>query len=170
MKTGYTNLAELCLVASARRDDRPLIGVVLGSDDAVADQSFVDTIRMFEYGYTAFIRPVPAGEQERVTRYRWHDEAVRLVAAEELGKTVPVGSRARWRVMVDPFVERPVPAGAELGRAELIVGGDVVDATPLISARDVPAGGTLAPPVAAGAAVEETIRAFARLYEVRRDV
>ena len=170
VKTGYTNLAGLCLVASARRDGRPLIGVVLGSDDAAADQSFVDTIRMFDYGYTAFERPNPARAGRRVARYRWDDVTVPLVADEDLARTVSAGAPVFWRIVADPDARRPVPAGAPLGRAELVLDGEVVDTTPLLAGRGAPEPPELAPPAAAGAAVEEAVRAFARLYSVHREV
>lgn len=171
VKTGFTNLAELCLVASATRQERPLIAVVLGSDDDVAaDQSFVDAIRIFEYGYNAFARPAPAAQGERVVRYRWDDAVVGLRAAQELGRTVAADATARWRVSMEPVVQRPVAAGDRLGLAELVVEGNVVDSTPLVAARAVPAPPDQPPAAAAGAAVEETLRAFARLYEVDRDV
>src|SRR6266511_3837762 len=48
-KTGFTNDAKRCLVASASRGGRRLVAVVLGSPDASADVR-----ALFEYGFTAF--------------------------------------------------------------------------------------------------------------------
>jgi D-alanyl-D-alanine carboxypeptidase len=48
-KTGFTNDAGRCLVASATRGGRHLVAVVLGSKDA-----FPDVKALFEYGFTAF--------------------------------------------------------------------------------------------------------------------
>jgi D-alanyl-D-alanine carboxypeptidase len=48
-KTGFTNDAGRCLVASAKRGGRHLVAVVLGSKDA-----FPDVKALFEYGFTAF--------------------------------------------------------------------------------------------------------------------
>jgi len=50
-KTGFTNLAGRCLVASAERGGRRLVAVALGSTDA-----FSDVRALFEYGFTAFVR------------------------------------------------------------------------------------------------------------------
>ncbi len=46
MKTGFTGLAGRVLVASAERNGRQLISVVMGSED-----HFDDTRRLFEYGF-----------------------------------------------------------------------------------------------------------------------
>jgi D-alanyl-D-alanine carboxypeptidase len=50
-KTGYTNRAGRCLVASASRGGRRLVAVALGSTDA-----FSDVRALFEYGFTRFVR------------------------------------------------------------------------------------------------------------------
>jgi D-alanyl-D-alanine carboxypeptidase (penicillin-binding protein 5/6) len=50
-KTGFTNRAGRCLVASASRGGRRLVAVALGSPDA-----FADVQAMFEYGFSKFVR------------------------------------------------------------------------------------------------------------------
>ncbi|MEO7994563.1 MAG: D-alanyl-D-alanine carboxypeptidase family protein, partial [bacterium] len=51
IKTGYTNAAKHCLVASARFRDRELIGVILGADEKVAIRR--DMVGLFDYGFNA---------------------------------------------------------------------------------------------------------------------
>jgi serine-type D-Ala-D-Ala carboxypeptidase (penicillin-binding protein 5/6) len=50
-KTGFTNRAGRCLVASASRGGRRLVAVALGSPDA-----FADVQALFEYGFSKFVR------------------------------------------------------------------------------------------------------------------
>jgi serine-type D-Ala-D-Ala carboxypeptidase (penicillin-binding protein 5/6) len=50
-KTGFTNRAGRCLVASASRGGRRLVAVALGSADA-----FADVRALFEYGFAKFVR------------------------------------------------------------------------------------------------------------------
>jgi D-alanyl-D-alanine carboxypeptidase len=50
-KTGFTNRAGRCLVASASRGGRRLVAVALGSPNA-----FVDVRALFEYGFAKFVR------------------------------------------------------------------------------------------------------------------
>ena len=47
VKTGWTTIARHCLVASARRDGRRLIAVVLGADD-----SYGDVKRLLDFGFS----------------------------------------------------------------------------------------------------------------------
>ena len=60
-KTGFTNRAGRCLVASASRGGRRLVAVALGSPNA-----FADVQALFEHGFSKFVRvrlaePRPAG-------------------------------------------------------------------------------------------------------------
>jgi D-alanyl-D-alanine carboxypeptidase len=50
-KTGFTNHAGRCLVASASRGGRRLVAVALGSPNA-----FADVRDLFEYGYSGYVR------------------------------------------------------------------------------------------------------------------
>jgi D-alanyl-D-alanine carboxypeptidase (penicillin-binding protein 5/6) len=61
-KTGYTNRAGRCLVASASRGGRRLVAVALGSTDA-----FADVRSLFEYGFSRFVRVRLAAEGQAVS-------------------------------------------------------------------------------------------------------
>lgn len=50
-KTGYTVAAKNCIVASAKRDDLELIGVVLGANNNVEENKFNDCVSLFNYGF-----------------------------------------------------------------------------------------------------------------------
>ena len=64
VKTGYTDLAGLSLVAAAERDGRRIYAVVLGSDDHFADIS-----ALFDYGFEEFsIVTLVAGGDEYASR------------------------------------------------------------------------------------------------------
>jgi D-alanyl-D-alanine carboxypeptidase (penicillin-binding protein 5/6) len=142
-KTGYTNLAGRCLVASASRGGRRLVAVALGSVDA-----FSDLRALFDYGFGALLR-------------------VRLARRGQVVATpAPAGDQAgRWQVAadVDALVRRdllgrvtlraaPGPQGAA-PTAWLVAGGAPIAPLPLRPA-DAAAGeaGSLRPgPVPAGA-------------------
>ena len=169
VKTGYTALAGLCLVASAERDGRLLVAVVLNADDSTSQGSFVDATAVLDHGFGDFRRAQPLRRRRPAVRYRWADAVVPLVARQPLGRTVAAGEQAVWQVEVEPAVERPIAAGRRLGEARLLVDGAVVDTTDLVAAEAVPAPPAQPGAVGAGAAVGDTLRAFARLAEVDRD-
>jgi serine-type D-Ala-D-Ala carboxypeptidase (penicillin-binding protein 5/6) len=61
-KTGFTNQAGRCLVASASRGGRRLVAVALGSADA-----FADVRALFEYGFSGFVRTRLAARGQAVS-------------------------------------------------------------------------------------------------------
>jgi D-alanyl-D-alanine carboxypeptidase len=99
-KTGFTNRAGRCLVASASRGGRRLVAVALGSPNA-----FADVQALFEHGFTKFVRvrladrgqPVavasgrPAGFQTDADA----DALVRLDQLDQVRLTLPAGSSGR---------------------------------------------------------------------------
>lgn len=164
VKTGYTNRAGLCLVASATRGDRTLYAVVLDSED-----SFADAAALLDHGFDAYRRVVPADPAVPVAAYRWGGAQTPVVAAEALDVTVPLATPVAWRASLDPVEARPAAAGTVVGSAELLVAGAVVDTVELRLAADAPApdpgrGGA----AQAGAAVQEALRGFARLEPLDR--
>lgn len=79
IKTGYTSRAGKCLVASAIRDGRELISVVLNGGESYWDQ----TVRLMDYGFDAFTQ-------------------VRFASAGEVLASVEVGDFPRRKVGVVP--------------------------------------------------------------------
>ena len=61
-KTGFTNRAGRCLVASASRGGRRLVAVALGSPNA-----FADVQALFEHGFSRFVRARLAGRGQPVS-------------------------------------------------------------------------------------------------------
>ena len=137
-KTGYTDEAGRCLVATAARGGRRLVAVALGARDA-----FADVHALFEHGFTGFVRA-------RLAR-----------AGQVVAFARAAGLPARWRLAVD--VDALVPAGLlgevrvrarEAGadqppEAWLEAGGAVLARLPLAPApaAGAAAGGRLGPPV-----------------------
>jgi D-alanyl-D-alanine carboxypeptidase len=74
-KTGYTNLAGRCLVASASRGGRRLVAVALGSPDA-----FADVRALFEYGFSRFVRVRLAAKGQAVSLEPARPAALRVEA------------------------------------------------------------------------------------------
>lgn len=157
VKTGFTTLAGQCLVASAERDGRTLFAVVLGSDDRAAD-----TAALLDHGFADYRRAAPADTATPATRYTWDAASVDVVAAEPLAVTLPAAEPASWRVVLDPAVPLPAAAGTPVGRAELVVAGQVVDRAELRTVQDAAPAAPRPSAAAAGGALEDALRAFAR--------
>lgn len=65
MKTGYTSAAGRCLVATATREGRRLLAVVLGSSGE--QDHFRDAAALLEFGFGTFA-PLPAGGRDAMIR------------------------------------------------------------------------------------------------------
>ncbi|MPZ72934.1 MAG: hypothetical protein GEU74_06830 [Nitriliruptorales bacterium] len=165
VKTGYTDVAGLCLVASARRGGRALVAVVLQATGGLgAATHFTESAAILDHGFSDFRRAQPLRRGDRPLRYRWSDLEVPLEAATAIGRTVAADEEARWRVLLDPAPQRPLQRGAALGVVELMVDGEVVDSAALTAARPVAAAPDLTGTEGAGAAVEDALRVFARMH------
>ncbi len=96
-KTGFTNRAGRCLVASASRGGRRLVAVALGSPNA-----FADVQALFEHGFSKFVRvrlaepgqPVSAGpgRPPAFQTTTAADALVRLDQLDQVRLTLPSGS------------------------------------------------------------------------------
>jgi D-alanyl-D-alanine carboxypeptidase len=98
-KTGFTNRAGRCLVASASRGGRRLVAVALGSPNA-----FPDVQALFDYGFSKFVRvrlaqrgqpvSVAPGRPAAFQADADADALVRLDQLDQVRLAVPRGSAA----------------------------------------------------------------------------
>lgn len=140
VKTGYTAASGRCLVASARREGRHLVAVVLGSDGPT--DHFADARVLLDHGFATF-RPVDvagAGPEARLkVPGGWVDLDVAPASVH-----VPDGSEVVHRIEVPLAAELPleVPATViweEHAIAELTLRGASSD-TANATRGDGPAG------------------------------
>jgi D-alanyl-D-alanine carboxypeptidase (penicillin-binding protein 5/6) len=110
-KTGFTNRAGRCLVASASRGGRRLVAVALGSPNA-----FTDVRTLFEYGFSKFVRVRLAQRGQPVS------------AAPGRPATLQTGADADALVRLDQLTKvrllpAPGPAGQDAGPGAAGSGG-----------------------------------------------
>lgn len=137
VKTGTTNEAGQCLVASATRDGRQLIAVVLASHDRYGDAA-----RLLDYGFnslTLYRRP-PASVAREVAVKGGRREGVSMANSLPLFYTVPpdAGSQVEWYYHLPPEITAPVTRGKVLGWVEVVWEGRPLDYSPLAATADVP--------------------------------
>jgi D-alanyl-D-alanine carboxypeptidase (penicillin-binding protein 5/6) len=149
MKTGYTDAAGYCLVASAVRDTpagkRRLLSVVMGtaSKEARAAESQKllnwgwqawDAVRLFEAGKPMATVPVWKGDKSQA----------KLGAAGALYVTVPKGEGDKLRTTIertDPLLA-PLTLGQRVGSIKVTTaGGTAVATLPLVVQEPVPLAG-----------------------------
>ena len=151
MKTGHTDAAGYCLIATAKRDfpsvgSRRLLSIVLGasSENARANESQ----KLLNWGYTAFeaVKLFDAN-QAVVTPAVWKGTApnLKLGRAQAIIVTVPTGNAAKIKTQVmrpDPLVA-PFAKGQQIGTLKVTVGEQALGDVPLVALDAVEQAGFL---------------------------
>lgn len=144
LKTGHTNAAGYCLVASAVKGDMRLIAVVMGarSEEARARE----TRKLLAYGFRYYetVRPYPAGEMISEARiWKGAAETVQMGLRDEVYITVPRGRAGELQAAVElgGVIKAPVQKGGTLGKLRLTLDQKVISEQPLVSLVDVEEGG-----------------------------
>lgn len=137
VKTGTTSRAGQCLIASASRDGRDLIAVVLGSHSR-----YGDVVRLLSWGYESLEESTVCNKGEYYTRLRVREGRaydVPLVADRDVAVSLP--KEEKNLLLKEITIYRPPDApvrlgeqlgevvfswrGQELGRAGLVAGKPV---------------------------------------------
>lgn len=117
VKTGYTTQAGQCLVASAQRDGRELVAVVLGS---VGANVWQDAAVLLDYGFSAYrlVELVKEGQVIGSVPVAGGVGPVTLKVARSFWYNLPADKPALtlpdWQLSLTP-VEAPVAQGQTLG-------------------------------------------------------
>lgn len=144
MKTGHTESAGYCLIASAKQGDMRLVSVVLGtpSDNARASASRA----LLNYGFR-FYKTLPLYKaHETLTSMRiWKGEskALPLGLEKTLYITVPRDSRNKIKanMKIDSMIVAPAKTGQSYGTVNIMLGKQQLAQRPLVALKDVPEGG-----------------------------
>lgn len=144
VKTGHTESAGYCLVASAVRDGMRLIAVVMGA--ASPSQRAQDALRLLSYGFRYFESAtlVQAGADFGSARvWKGEDSVVGLTVEDDVVMMLPkrAGEQVETRVVVNEPLIAPLEAGQPIGRVTLIHDGETLAELPLAPERAVPSGG-----------------------------
>jgi D-alanyl-D-alanine carboxypeptidase (penicillin-binding protein 5/6) len=144
LKTGHTEEAGYCLVASAKREHTRLIAVVMGTNSSGARAQEVQKMLNYGFRYYQSERLFTPG-QELIQAQVWGGQSDNLSVGltKDVYVTIPRGSRndLESTVELDSVIKAPVKAGDELGRVKVSLGGDVLVDQPVLALNDVPEGG-----------------------------
>ena len=147
VKTGYTEAAGYCLLASAERDGMRLISVVMGTD---SDRTRVqESLELLSYGFRFYeTKRLYQGGEPLKTAKLWYGEAdaVELGVAEPVVVTLPRGhyDEVAVEMTVVELLEAPLQAGDELGELRVSLGGEELHRAPLVALASVAEAGPFA--------------------------
>jgi len=145
LKTGHTEAAGYCLVASSKRRGMRLISAVLGakSDDARARESQ----KLFSYGFRHFEtkKIYSAGELIKENAALWYGEEdfLNLTVENDITLTYPKGEKKNLsaQITVDNEISAPITAGQVLGSLEITLDGKTMTQVSLVAEKDIAEAG-----------------------------
>lgn len=143
IKTGFTDEAGYCLVASALRSDMRLISVVMGAKSANARAA--ENQNLLNYGFRFFDSPLLHKGKTALTDARiWKGDTdkIALGLAEDLHATVPRGGskEVKTALHVDEPLIAPVKQGDKLGTVEVSYKDKVIAQKDLVALQAVGEG------------------------------
>jgi D-alanyl-D-alanine carboxypeptidase (penicillin-binding protein 5/6) len=144
LKTGHTEEAGYCLVASAKRDGMRLIAVVFGTGSEA--ERATETVTLLGYGFRFFEGKTFHERGEVVTEVPLWKGAARTVKAgvkADLAVSVARGTvdTLSTRLVLEPALIAPVKQGQVIGKVEILQGDTVLNRADLVAMESVEEGG-----------------------------
>ncbi len=136
LKTGYTDAAQSCIIASANKGDRNLIAVILHSPESEDENASRenDCKRLFEYGFNVFTNSVLVKQgsivkQIRIENGTENTSVLNLISDSEL-KTLVINQAP---IDITPEIEitknqAPISQGEIVGSIEYNINGEILKA------------------------------------------
>ena len=144
VKTGYTEAAGYCLIASSKRGPRRMLSVLLGStSEAMRAQ---ESQKLLNWGFL-FFDSVKLYEKNQTVRalevYKGAAPEVKAGVTADLYVSVPKGAADRLKVDLHSQqpLSAPIEAGQRLGTLRVALEGKPVGEYPLVALEAVPAAG-----------------------------
>jgi len=149
LKTGHTEEAGFCLVASEKRNNMRLISVVMGTKSEEARATESQKLMSYGFRYYATHTLYEAGKPlEELTQKVWGglEDQVQLTLAKDVVATIPRGSRKQLQVetQIDSVIKAPLTSGQELGKLVIKLDDKVVAEQTLVAVEDIAQAGFIA--------------------------
>ena len=144
VKTGHTEEAGYCLVASAYRDPMRLISTVMGTESENARASASQALLNYGFRFYTTRKVADNGEPlQEVRIYKGSIENLPVGIIEPLYVTIPkeMENKLSTQVEIDPWITAPVKKGQELGILNVRLGNKSILEHPVVSLEDVGEGG-----------------------------
>lgn len=146
LKTGHTQEAGYCLVASAVRDGARMITAVFGTNSEQARAA--ETQKLLTYGFRFFESRTfyqKGTELAQATVWKGQKSVVKAGLAQDLALTMPKGQLEKLQagMSLNPQLTAPIAQGDVIGKVEVKLGDEVVHSADLVALEPVEEGGFL---------------------------
>jgi len=140
IKTGHTNEAGYCLVASAKRDSMRLISVVLGSKSEESRAQESESLLSFGFRYYKTHKLYSAGDVLKEARiWGGKKEKLALGITKDVYLTIPLGrdKDVTAELLLDEVINAPVNGGDEKGTVVIKLPEKELLRVPLVAQESV---------------------------------
>lgn len=146
LKTGLTDASGYCIDATALRNGRRLIAVVMGGPSWSGSTNAVEAL--LDYGYRFFVdHPVYQAGQKvgEITRADLSPMRVPVGVAQAVSITAPKGrfSQVKTQLQLNPGLQAPVQKGQAVGVLVFTLDGKVLKAVPAVALESASKAGWL---------------------------
>jgi D-alanyl-D-alanine carboxypeptidase (penicillin-binding protein 5/6) len=146
MKTGHTDTAGYCLIASAKRDGIRRISVVLGAPTDAARAT--ESQKLLNYGFQYFDSKLVYKQGQSINQlkvWKGNDNQVASTVADDLFVTVPKGEYANVKAVMSstqPLIA-PIKKGQVIGSVKFTLNGKTIDERNLVATKAIDGAGIL---------------------------
>ncbi|MCW8956432.1 MAG: D-alanyl-D-alanine carboxypeptidase [Gammaproteobacteria bacterium] len=143
LKTGHTESAGFCLVASAQRKDMRLLSVVLGTKSEKARADVSQSLLSYGFRFYESNKLYGAGESLNETRvWLGEQENLSLGLMEDLHVTIPRGHYKHLDAVMDvnKDISAPVKKGQQMGTVRVMLNGEEILTKPLVALQTIEEG------------------------------
>lgn len=144
IKTGHTDSAGYCLVASAKQGDMRLVSAVLRAPSP--NKRTEDTRKLFTYGFRFFHHEsIYKAGQPIATPRVWYgqEKTIPVGVTQDLAITLSRSEARQIKTVLElpDAIKAPVSKGQVLGHAQVILNNEEAIRVPVIALADDPKGG-----------------------------
>ncbi len=144
LKTGHTEEAGFCLVASAEREGMRLVSVVMGTDSPNARKNASRTLLNYGFRFFETSELFSSGQElDKPRIWKGARDEVSVGVIDATLVTLPRGKQDSIERVIDirkPLLA-PLERGAEVGSVRLMLEGETVYEAPLVALQAVEQGG-----------------------------
>ena len=146
MKTGYTENAGYCLIASARRGERRLISAVLGTASETVRAA--ESQKLLNFGFQAYDGIRLYKNKEPIATlpvYKGASNEVKAGFLSDLHLALPKGNRDKLKASVESLqpLLAPISIGQRIGTIRVTLDGKPYREAPVVALEEVPVAGIL---------------------------
>jgi D-alanyl-D-alanine carboxypeptidase (penicillin-binding protein 5/6) len=146
MKTGHTETAGYCLIASAKRDGTRRISVVLGAPTDAARAS--ESQKLLNYGFQYFDTKLVYKQGQSISQLKvWKgaENQIASTVANDLSITLPKGEYVNVKAVISsiqPLIA-PITKGQVIGSVKFLLNGNTIAERNLVAAKSIDGAGIL---------------------------